>query len=108
MTTMIDTRLASTDDVDVLLADVTAGFASYVDFLPSGWRPPDMSAERGRTAELIADDATWALIALVDGQPSGHAAFLPARRRTPGAPADDSGRSRSPVDNGAHLRASPL
>jgi GNAT superfamily N-acetyltransferase len=102
MTTMIDTRLASADDVDVLLADVTAGFASYVDFLPSGWRPPDVSHERGRTAELIADDATWASIALVDGEPAGHAAFFPARRRTPGAPADDW-PGRDVIPGVAHL-----
>jgi GNAT superfamily N-acetyltransferase len=89
MTTMIDTRRASVDDVDVLIADVAAGFASYVDFAPPGWRLPDMGAEREREAELIADDATWALLALVDGAPAGHVAFLPARRRSAGAPAGD-------------------
>jgi hypothetical protein len=64
MTTMLATRRATNGDVDALVADVAAGFASYVDFAPSGWQPPDMSAERDRTAEQIAEDETWALLAL--------------------------------------------
>jgi len=84
MITMVATRRASRNDVDALFANVAAGFASYVEFAPPGWQPPDMSAERERTAEQIADDATWALLALVDGSPAGHVAFFPGRRRAPG------------------------
>jgi hypothetical protein len=70
MTSEVVTRRASVDDVDTLVADVATGFASYVAFAAPGWRPPEISGERERTAELIADDATWALLALVDGAPA--------------------------------------
>ena len=102
MTTMIDTRRASVDDVDVLIADVAAGFASYVEFAHSGWDPPDIKAERDRAADLIADAATWALIALVDGTPAGHVAFFPGRRRTAGASSGDW-RQREVIPGLAHL-----
>ena len=102
MTTMIDTRRATIDDVDALIADVAAGFGSYVDFAPSGWAPPDMSADRERTAGLIAHDTTWALMAFIDGAPAGHVAFFPARRRTAGAPAGDW-RRREVIPGLAHL-----
>jgi len=92
MTTMFATRRAGNSDVDALVADVAAGYASYVEFAPAGWQPPEMSTERERTARQIADDATWALLALVDGAPTGHVAFFPGRRRAPGgAPASRRG-----------------
>jgi GNAT superfamily N-acetyltransferase len=99
---MIDTRRARADDVDVVIANVAAGFASYVEFAPTGWTPPDMTGQEESTAELIADQATWALLALVDGVPAGHVAFFPARRRSPG----ESGagwRAREPIPGLAHL-----
>jgi len=101
MTTMVVTRRASNRDLDALIADVAAGFASYVEFAPSGWQPPDISTERGRTAEQLADPATWALLALVDGSPAGHVAFFPGRRRAPGG-APGEGESE-PIPGLAHL-----
>lgn len=75
----IETRRAGREDIDLLLADVQAGFDSYVEFAGPGWRPPDAFAGRDRSEELLGDPATWALIALVGGRPAGHIAFCPAR-----------------------------
>lgn len=78
---MITTRPASRDDIDILLADVQAGFDSYTAFAGDGWRPPDAFEDRESSAELLADPETFALIALVEGEPVGHVAFCPARDR---------------------------
>lgn len=77
----IITRPVTLDDVDQTLRHVQAGFDSYVEFAPSGWRPPMAAAEREATAQLLADPATWALLALAGGTPVGHVAFYPGRER---------------------------
>ena len=77
----ITTRPATVQDVEILLADVQAGFDSYVDFAPRGWTPPDMFADRGRSIDRLASPETWALIAFADGRPAGHIAFFQARHR---------------------------
>ncbi len=82
----IDTRRATLDDLDALLAHVQAGFDSYAEFASLGWQPPTVSAQRDRSAELLADPATWALIALAEGGPVGHVAFFPARARPTAEP----------------------
>jgi len=73
------TRRGTVADVDVLAAIVQTGVDSYREFAPEAWRPPDVAADRDRRAEVLADSATWALIALSEGVPAGHVAFLPAR-----------------------------
>ncbi len=83
----ITTRRATLDDLDIIVADVQAGFDSYVAFAPEGWEPPDMWRDSQLTAELLADPATWALIADVCGEAAGHASFFPARERGPSQPA---------------------
>jgi GNAT superfamily N-acetyltransferase len=95
----ISTRRATIADLDVLVADVQAGFDSYVDFAPLGWVPPDIYADTAVMAELLADLDTWALLALSDSEPIGHIAFIPARRRTPGQP----WASSPPTPGLAHL-----
>jgi GNAT superfamily N-acetyltransferase len=82
MTVAIVTRRAGIDDIDTLLRNAAVGLASYSAFAPPGWRPPERDEERDRRAELVADPATWALLALVDGTPAGHVTFMPARERT--------------------------
>ncbi|HWF73492.1 MAG TPA: GNAT family N-acetyltransferase [Solirubrobacteraceae bacterium] len=82
--TPISTRRATVADLAVLVADVQAGFDSYVAFAPLGWVPPDVYADTEVMAELLADIDTWALIALSEAEPVGHIAFTPARRRAPG------------------------
>ena len=102
MTTPIVTRPAGPDDLDDVLANVAAGFASYRAFAPTGWEPPAALAGRDLTADVLADPDTWALLALVDAAPAGHVAFMPARERSA---ADSSGswRSRPIIAGLAHL-----
>lgn len=83
MTAEIVTRPAALRDLDALLHNVGVGFDSYVEFAPPGWHPPpDVHARRDWEAELLADSTTWALLALADGAPVGHVAFIPARERS--------------------------
>ena len=102
----ISTRRASVADLEDLIADVQAGFDSYVAFAPLGWVAPDVQADGELMAELLSDDETWALLAVAAqaetgrlgprGAPAGpgapgpeavgHIAFTPARRRAPGHP----------------------
>jgi GNAT superfamily N-acetyltransferase len=92
----ISTRRASVADLEALIADVQAGFDSYVEFAPLGWVPPDVEADGELMGELMNDEETWALVALAGpagaaagppgSDPVGHIAFTPARRRTPGRP----------------------
>ena len=67
-----------------MLAHVQAGFDSYVGFAPPGWQAPQVSADRERTLESLADPQTWALLALCEGQTIGHVAFQPGRQRSAG------------------------
>ena len=55
MTTEVVTRRAGSADLDALLHDIAAGFASYVEFAPAGWRPPDPERHRDWEAEVLAD-----------------------------------------------------
>jgi GNAT superfamily N-acetyltransferase len=82
----ISTRPATIADLDVLVADVQAGFDSYVDFAPLGWVAPELDGGGGNMAEILADGETWALIALADAGPVGHIAITPDRNREPGQP----------------------
>jgi GNAT superfamily N-acetyltransferase len=83
MTTQIVTRRAGLSDLDALLHHVAVGFDSYVSFAPPGWQPPlDVHARRDWEADVLADPATWALVALADGAPVGHVVFIPARNRS--------------------------
>jgi GNAT superfamily N-acetyltransferase len=81
----IELRRAGVDDVDVLLADVQAGFESYVEFAPAGWVPPKLLQARPDTIERLADPGAWELLAESDGHPAGHVAFVPGREHLPGA-----------------------
>lgn len=83
MSERFQTRRATADDVDQLLAHVQAGFDSYVAFAPAGWRPPRVVENRDASVERLADPATWALLALDQQAPVGHASFFPARELVP-------------------------
>jgi GNAT superfamily N-acetyltransferase len=99
---LVITRRATLDDLDALLGHVQAGFDSYVDFAPPGWRPRQVSTDSDRSAELLGDQATWALIALTEGRSVGHVAFCPARER----PADEPRgalKTRAVLPGVAHL-----
>jgi len=86
----ICTRRATIDDVDVLIADVQAGFDSFVEFAPLGWVSPDVASDRDRFAEVLGHPGTWAMLALAGTDPVGHIAVTPARHRTVGRPWADS------------------
>jgi GNAT superfamily N-acetyltransferase len=75
----ITTRRATVDDVDTILGHVQAGFDSYTQFAPPGWRPPVARLDGPRTRHYLQEPETWGLLALVDGASVGHIAFLPAR-----------------------------
>ena len=83
LTGLIDTRTASLADLPALIAHVQAGFDSYPEFAPSGWQPRAAEQDRDWMAGLLADPATWALLALAEGGSIGHVAFFPARERQP-------------------------
>lgn len=102
MNTVIDTRRADQRDVDVLLAHVAVGFDSYRGFAPPGWRPPDVTADREQSRQLLEDPATWALLALARGVAVGHVSFFPGRERSAGAAAG-SWRVRPVIPGLAHL-----
>jgi GNAT superfamily N-acetyltransferase len=85
----IVTRRATLEDLDSLLADMQAGLDSYRAFAPAGWRPPLATADRQRSAEMLADPGTWALLALAQGVTVGHVAFCAARDRSPAPPGLD-------------------
>jgi GNAT superfamily N-acetyltransferase len=98
----IVTRRAGVEDIDAMLENVRAGFASYVEFTPAGWTPPRMPDERERMLDLLEDRRTWALLALIDGRPIGHVGMHPARQRPAGGGPD--GWRGQPVMRGAvHL-----
>jgi GNAT superfamily N-acetyltransferase len=101
MTIPIVTRRAGPADLDSMLANFTAGVASYADFAPAGWRPHDV--DRRYEAEVLAEVATWALLALVESDPVGHVQFIPARERTAGEHWQ-AAHTRPPVPGLAHLR----
>lgn len=77
----ITTRVATAADVDLLLGNVQVGFDSYVLFAPPGWSPPNVFADRDVTAERLASDETWGLVAFDGDDPAGHVAFFQARHR---------------------------
>jgi GNAT superfamily N-acetyltransferase len=98
----LSTRRGGPADVDVVLANVQAGFDSYTAFAPVGWRPPDVSADRRRTTERLAERSTWVLIAFAGEQPVGHVGFFPAREN-PGGGSSIDPRERPVIPGLAHL-----
>jgi GNAT superfamily N-acetyltransferase len=95
----ISTQTATADDIEALLANLRAGFETYVEFAPAGWQPPEPQPDKLLTP--LAENTTWALLATVDGGTAGHVAFTPSR----GNPFEDPGGWReAPANPGeAHL-----
>jgi GNAT superfamily N-acetyltransferase len=98
----IVTRRAGVDDIDGMLENVRSGFASYVDFAPAGWTPPRMPDERERMIDMLEDQRTWALLALIDGRPVGHVGMNPARQRPAGG-GPEGWRGRPVIRGMVHL-----
>jgi len=82
-------RSPRTADAAALAAITADGFDSYVSFAPPGWvPPPDTRAmfERDLLRQMGAA-SSWGMLAEVDGEIAGHAAFVPASAS--GVPVDD-------------------
>lgn len=97
----IETRPLTANDVDAMLEIVRAGLASFAEFAPAGWPVPAGPANRERTLESLATPDSWALLALIEGEPAGHVIFTHARER-PGGP-DDHGARRPRIPGTAHV-----
>ncbi len=98
----VQTRRATSADLDALLADVQAGFDSYATFASAGWHAPYVSVDRDRTRERLTDIQTWALLACASGKPIGHVSFCEARSRSL-SDREAPDPEREPIANLAHL-----
>lgn len=81
-------------DAPLLAETVRQGFETYRAFAPRGWDPPDEPIERAGITERLGLPETWCVLALDDGAPAGHVAFLGARERS---------EERAPIPGLAHL-----
>jgi GNAT superfamily N-acetyltransferase len=96
----IETRLATGDDVDAIIAVFRAGVETYREFAPVDWQPPD--PDRDNTRDILADPRTWAMLALAGAEVVGHCSFTPARER--GSDASPRGwRDRPLIPGMSHL-----
>ncbi len=84
MTDEIPIRVATPADWEELHATVNEGFATYREFAPAGWAPPnpDLGAEILR--RRLPEPDTWVAIAHAGAGIAGHVGFYPAREREPG------------------------
>jgi GNAT superfamily N-acetyltransferase len=67
-------RPADAADLPVLLAINAEGFETYREFAPPEWEPPRFDD----IADLAIDERAAWLLAEEDGEPVGHAMFIPA------------------------------
>jgi len=101
MEATITTRSATRDDLDAILANLMAGFESFLEFAPAGWEPPEPRLDI--TERILCRPDTWALIADdADGRAIAHVAFTPARGQPFREPAG-AWRDRPPIPGMAHL-----
>ena len=67
-------RPAESADLPAVLAINAEGFATYREFAPPDWEPPDFAD----IAELAIDERAAWLVAEEEGTPVGHVMFIPA------------------------------
>lgn len=97
----ITTRRATVEDVDAILANLIAGFHSFLEFAPAGWIPPE--PRPAVTREVLARPDTWALLAhAATGEMIGHVSFTPALG-DPFRQPQGKWREQPPVPGKAHL-----
>jgi GNAT superfamily N-acetyltransferase len=92
--TMLKIRRATPSDADALAQTVAEGFASYREFAPPGWTPPDrLEFALGIAVRLRRPNMTGWIAEDEAGAAAGHVTYLPAAE------------SRDPVDDPrlAHL-----
>ena len=68
-------RAPSPDDAEALADVGLAGFESYREFAPPGYRPPDRAHEIGMFREALAAQTYWARVAEDDAGVVGHVGF---------------------------------
>jgi ribosomal protein S18 acetylase RimI-like enzyme len=73
-------RPAERGDVEALADTVYGGFDGYRAFAADGWEPPTREAFRDELAGHLEQDYFWCLLAEAGGDPTGHAAFMPAKK----------------------------
>jgi GNAT superfamily N-acetyltransferase len=75
-------RPARPEDVQLLIANVLAGFEGYRAFAPPGWSPPpeDILERRTELADRTRDRASLVCVAEVDGVFAGHVTVVPGQR----------------------------
>jgi GNAT superfamily N-acetyltransferase len=67
-------------DAPALTQLVSKAFATYTDWAPPGWRPPDLDDEMRQVLEDWLDEpVAWSLVAVADAEPVGYVSLLPAR-----------------------------
>jgi GNAT superfamily N-acetyltransferase len=72
----IQLRTCEPGDADGLAANIDEGFASYAQFAPPGWRPPQQ--DRSEIRQRLASPDTWCLVAAEGPTIAGHVSFVPA------------------------------
>jgi GNAT superfamily N-acetyltransferase len=94
------TRLGTAQDAEAINAVFSAGVETYAEFAGDGWEPPVPDVDD--TRRMLLDPRTWAMLAVVDGEPVAHFSFMAARERA----ADDNPRDwldRPLIPGMAHL-----
>jgi GNAT superfamily N-acetyltransferase len=71
-------RPATAADAGELARTVAEGFASYREFAPDGWSPPEAAQEAASLRGHFADADFFCVLAEAGGAPVGHVAFMPA------------------------------
>jgi GNAT superfamily N-acetyltransferase len=75
----VEIRAASPDDADVIWELVLASFQGYSDFAPTGWKPPERTADESRVLlERLHDPRVWYRVATDSRGHAGQCGFNPA------------------------------
>jgi GNAT superfamily N-acetyltransferase len=73
-------RRARLDDAAALTQVSQAGYATYVEWAPPGWQPPDLAVVTERElTDRLAQPETWGLVAVSGQTPVGYVVLTPAR-----------------------------
>ena len=71
-------RPAEPGDAAQIAALTVEGMATYREFAPAGWAPPNVAGGRAQIAESLARPDVWALLAEHGDVVVGHVATIPA------------------------------
>jgi ribosomal protein S18 acetylase RimI-like enzyme len=76
-------RPATLDDVPEIVETVQQGFATYAEFAPRGWTPPEEPIERAGIVDRLPQADVWCVMAFDGDTAAGHVAFHQARGSAP-------------------------